>query len=64
MDASVRELDSEKYVFICIHRAESVCVCVYIHVVAGQIHTRTWCCEVVRGYEVRFPTSSQLGPRK
>jgi len=36
----------------------------------GQIHARTWCCEVVGGCEVvgdcevRFCTSSQIGPRK
>jgi len=39
----------------------SVCVCVYIYVVA-----RSNLCKnvVLGGCEVRFPTSSQLGPRK
>jgi len=30
----------------------------------GQFRARTWCCEIVGSCEVRFPTSSQLGPLK
>ena len=42
-------------------------VCVYAFTflwLRGWIRARTWCCELVGGCEVRFPTSSQLGPRK
>jgi len=42
MDASVRDLNSEQCEFV--EQREYVCVCVYIHVVAGQIRARTWCC--------------------
>jgi len=37
-----------------------VCVCARAFTLRGQIRARTWCCEVVAGCEVRFPTSSQL----
>jgi len=30
----------------------------------GQICARAWCCEVVESCNVRFPTSSQLGPHE